>query len=361
MKTTISISSGWKRIWAMALILTIGTGCGGDDGGNDGITDPPPTEDLPLELYDAGFFTIEKPVGWEVITAGGCTTFAFLVRDPRQPLRQIFYFGTVGPLYLCQDQKDLDAWYVAHGGYPHTWMDAPVIDPLTPENTLAHWSEIADMEAATAFMPDFPRLADLALVASEALPAMLPEAATGRARGLFGLDGQVGEGLFLSTVKVFFPYTAQPGGGTGYGHFVCGVTAPHGEFAEVADRLVTSLNGFTITEDYVDDCLEQSQEIWGAVAAAGRTLSEASDMIWESWQARTHTEDISAEQWTDAYRGVERVYDPDTGTVYEVPAGWYEAYDPVRGDYEMGGLLPLPPEAWELWMQAVLDGSAEIH
>jgi len=347
-----------KLAGVAVLILVIAVGCGD---GTNGITPTASPDELQLETYDAGFFTIEKPVGWDVTIAGGCTTLALLIRDPDEPLRQIFFFGTAGPVYLCQDQRALDEWYVANGGYPHTWLDAPVIDPFTPENYLAHWPAIADMAAATAFMPRFPRLEDLALIASESLPAMLPDASTCRARGLFADGGEVGEGMFLATVKVLFPYTGQPGGGNGYGHCVCGVTAPEGEFAAVADRLVTSLNGFTISQDYVDDCIEQSQQVWGAVAAAGQTLSEASDMIWEGWQARTHSEDISAEQWTDAYRNVERVYDPDTGTVYEVPSGWYEAYDLDRAQYEMSGLQSLPPDAWELWMQAALDGAAGIH
>lgn len=333
--------------------------CGGGD--DDGGAGPDGPGVLPFEHYQAGFFSIDKPVGWEVLTAGSCTTFAFLIRDGQNPLRQIFYFGTVGPVYLCQEQKDLDAFYVAHGGFPHTWLDAPVVDPLTPANYLAHWPQIAAMAAATTFMPAFPQLEGLALIATAPQAAMLPGGETGNARALFGMGSEVGEGMFLATVKSFLPYQGIPGGGIGNGHFICGVTAPEGEFAAVAARLVASLESFTVTQSYVDDCLDQQQQIWGAIAEAGQTLSEASDLIWEGWQARSHGEDISAEQWTDAYRGVERVYDPDTGEVYEVPSGWYDTYDLHRGDYDMSGLQPLPADAWELWMRAVLDGAAGIH
>lgn len=347
------------RVLAGVAFLVFLIGCGGSD--DDGGTGPPPGQILPLEHFDAGFFSLDKPEGWQVTVAGSCTTLAFLVRDPRDPLRQIFYFGTVGPVYLCQEQKDLDLWYVSQGGFPHTWLDAPVVDPLTPENFLQHWPQIAAMQAAADFMPSLPHLTDLAPVALEPVPAMLPEAASAQARGLFGKDGRVGEGMFLATVKVFFPYTAQPGGGTGYGHFICGVTAPKEEFSEVVGRLITALNSFRVTQSYVDDCQELSQQIWGAVAAAGQTLSEASDIIWDSWQDRTRSQDISAEQWSDAYRGVERVYDPASGEVYEVPLGWYEAYDLDRQNYDMSGLQPLPDDAWEIWMQAVLDGLNLIH
>jgi len=314
-----------------------------------------------LERFDAGFFAIDKPVGWEVHTAGSCSTFAFLIRNEQNPLWQIFYFGTVGPVYLNQEQKDLDAWYVSQGGFPHTWLDAPVVDPLTPANYLAHWPEIADMDAADDFMPDFPPLDELDLITTTPQAAMLPSGATGNARGLFGWNGAVGEGMFLATVSTFSPYQGVPGGGTGYGHLICGVTAPKADFADVVDRLVASLESFTVTQAYVDNCIRQQQQIWGAVAAAGKTLSEASDIVWEGWQARTQTEDISAEQWTDAYRNVERVYDPATEQVYEVPAGWYDEYDLRRDEYDLSGLQPLPANDWELWMRTVLDGLSQIH
>lgn len=346
---------GLLAIPIISLLLI--SSCGGDDDPSR----PGPQGSLPLEHHDGGFFSIDKPSGWQVLTAGSCTTFAFLLRNPADPLQQIFYFGTVGPVYTCQEQKDLDAWYVSQGGFPHTWMDAPVVDPLTPENFLAHWPDIAGMEAASSFMPAFPHLEDLGLVCCVGQPTMLPGAASGNARGLFGQSGKVGEGMFLATVKELFPYTATPGGGTAYGHFICGVTSEKGDFQDLASGLVASLNTFQMSSSYVEDCQQQSQEIWGAVAAAGQTLSEASDIIWEGWTDRTQTQDIMAEQWSDAYREVERVYDPDTGTVYEVPAGWYEAYDLDRDAYDMSGLQPMPDDSWEIWMQGVLDGLSQIH
>ena len=90
-------------------------------------------------------------------------------------------------------------------------------------------------------------------------------------------------------------------------------------------------------------------------------MSEASDLIWDGWLGRTHSQDISAEQWTDAYRDVERVYDPSTGEVYEVPIGWYGTYDANRGAWDMSGLQPLPGDAWDLWMRGALDGASRIH
>ncbi len=67
-----------------------------------------------------------------------------------------------------------------------------------------------------------------------------------------------------------------------------------------------------------------------------------------------------AEKGSDALRGVERVYDPSTDQVYEVPAGWYTSYDLHRGDYTMNNLQLLPSDNYGLWMSAPADGSA-IH
>jgi hypothetical protein len=341
---------------AAAAALLILAGCGG---GGDSVK-PADEGPLPLEHFDAGFFSINKPKGWTVVTAGSCSEFAFLIRNPQDPRWQIFYFATVGPVYLSQTQKDLDAWYVGHGGFGIPWLDAPVVDPLTPENYLSHWPEIAAMTAAEAFMPAFPHLDGLKLVAAAPQGAMLPGATTGNARGLFTVGDGVAEGMFLATVKEFMPYTGNPAQGNAYGHFICGVTAPKTEFPTVVAKLVQSLESFTITQGYVNDCLAQQQDLWGAIAAAGQTLSEASDIIYEGWQNRTHSEDISAETWTDSFRGVERVYDPSTGEVYEFPAGWYDAYDANRNQYDMSGLQQLPADAYDLWMRAVLDGSSHF-
>ncbi len=87
-----------------------------------------------LEEYDGGFFTIKKPKGWNIYTAGEGSTFAFLITDPSEPLRQIFYFTSVGPVYMSSEQKKLDYMYMQMGGYPISWYDMPVVDPLTPEN-----------------------------------------------------------------------------------------------------------------------------------------------------------------------------------------------------------------------------------
>jgi hypothetical protein len=350
-----------RRLWPSAscaflaaLLLSCGGGGGGGTGG--GTTDPA------LERYDVGFLSVDKPRGWTATIAGRCGTLALVLTDPQEPLRQLFTFSTIGPVYTDARQPALDQWYVAHGGFDIPWLDAPVVVPFEPGNFLAHWPAIARMKAASAFLAGFPALEGLKLVSMLDRPALLAGARTAEARGLFTRGTRVGEGLFLATVPTaaLFPYNGNPGAATGWGYFLCGATAPKGELSARLELFLASLDSFTVTQAYVDECLRESRQQWEAVARAGQTLREASDALWEGWVARTHAEDILAERYSDGFRGVERVYDPSTGAVYEVSAGWYADYDAHRGAYQMSGLEPLPDGDYALWMAAVRAGS-QIH
>ena len=306
-----------------------------------------PTMSSETELFDVGanFFSIRKPKGWDTPRIGGvCTTLGILMRDPAVPLRQIFYFGLIGPVYLKEAQRQIDLNYIHSGGYPFiTWLDAPAVDPLTTENFFVHWPGIAAMKAATDFMPEFPKLTGLTVVSNTPQSSMIPGGDSALLRGLFMENGQVGEGQFLGTVWVLSPFMGMPGGGTAYGGFILGVTAPKSEFKDVEARLIASLESFTVTQGYINWCKVQQSQLWGAVAQQGQTLRETSDMIFEGWQSRSQASDIIAEKGSDAMRGVDRVYDPTTNQVYEVPVGWYTSYDVHRGEYAMNDLQPCPP------------------
>lgn len=310
----------------------------------------------PLE----NIFTIQKPKGWEVIISGMCTTFAFLIHDPNEPLRQIFYFGMVRPVYRNQAQKDFDVAYCkAAPLYCPSWVDAPVVNPLTVENFFSVWPEIASMQNATSFMAQFPKLKDLEIISTIPQSPMMTGAETTLVRGVFidedSVDPKAAQGQFLATV------IADAFGGTGTGYMVFGATTPAREFDAHLNKLVESLNSFEITSVYFNWCVAQLQQQWGAVAKIGQTLSEASDIIWEGWQNRTYSEDILAEKYTDALRDVERVYDPATGTVYEFEAGWYSQYALNPGGYNNPNLQLLPNDCYDCWMAPTLDGPNYIY
>jgi len=316
---------------------------------------------LKLESFDGGSFSIDKPQGWRVITAGACADFAFLIRDPSEPLRQIFFFGEVGPVYLSEQQKQIDYQYMNMGGYPVTWIEMPVVNPLTPDNFLAQFHLIARTQIAQSFMPQCPRLENLQIISKAKQPSPISGGSTQLVRALFTQGGKLGEGLFLVTVAPVLPFTGGPGGGLGYGFSITGITAPKREFRDIENLLVKSVGSYTISQSYVNNCLAQQASTYAGILKAGKTLSETSDIIMQGWENRNKVHDILAEKTSDAILGKERLYDANTGEVYEFENGFYDKYQLDQNRYEMNKLQPLPGDNHDLWMKAPLDGYKHLR
>lgn len=329
-----------------------------------GITAQTATADVSpfrLEIYDGGIFSIQKPKGWSVQTAGQCSTFAFLVRDSANPLRQIFHFGEVGPVYLDVRQKQIDMQYMRMGGYPVTWIEMPVVQPLTPENFLAHFYQIAGTEIAKAFMPGCPTLDRLQIISSSPQPSPIHGGTSALIRALFVKNQGVGEGLFSVTVAPLQPVTGNPGGGIGYGFLITGICAPKTEFRRSRKSLIQSIASYTLKREYVNQCLQQQAAAFQGILRAGKTLRETSDMIVQGWENRNKTDDIIAEKRSDAIRGRERLYNPDTGEVYEFDNGFYDHYNTQRNQYEMNNLKILNGHDHNLWTKPPLDGLRHLR
>jgi hypothetical protein len=310
---------------------------------------PQPAPILKLENYDGGFFSIEKPVGWDIVTAGGCSTFAFCIRDKEHPANQIFYFNEVGPVYLAEEQKVVDKNYMDMGGYPVTWYEMPVVNPLTPENLLENFHLIAGTNVARSFMPGLPELGYVEIISTAEETSPIPGGQTKTIRALYRQNGELGEGLFYITVAPLIPLTGMPGGGIGYGFCFAGLTSVKSDFKYWQEILTQSLNSLNISQEYIDTCLKQQQQQYQGILRAGKTLSETSDTIMDAWESRNRSDDIISEKMSDVILGQERVYDPDTGTVYDVPLGFYDEYNIHRGQYNMDNLQLLPDNDWNLW------------
>jgi hypothetical protein len=311
---------------------------------------------LKLEGFDGSFFSIQKPQGWNITVAGACATFAFLIRDPAEPLSQVFYFGEVGPVYMLEQQKQIDHQYMSMGGYPSSWLDMPVVNPLTPGNFLTQFHLIARSRTAQSFMPLCPRLENLQVVSTVPQSTPISGTTTELVRALFTQGGKLGEGLFLVTVAPLLPFTGSPGGGLGCAFCLVGITAPKNEFGNVEKTLVQCVESFTISQSYVNNCLAQQNSTYRGILKAGKTLSETSDMIMQGWENRNRVDDILSEKRSDAILGRERLYDPHTGNVYEFENGFYDKYQLDQSKYEMNNLQPLPGDNHDLWTKAPLDG-----
>lgn len=316
---------------------------------------------LDLENYNGSFFSVDKPKGWNLITAGSCASFAFLASDPTDLLKQVFYFGEVGPVYLSDQQRQIDYQYMSMGGYPSTWIDMPVVYPLTPSNFLKQFHLIAQSKLAQGFMPQFPRLENFKVISNKAQPSPIGGATTELVRALFTQREKLGEGLFLVTVAPMLPFNGGPGAGIGYGFCIVGITAPQTEFRTLEATLSKSIASFTFSRSYVQNCMAQQNQTYQGILKAGKTLSEASDIIMQGWENRNKTDDILSEKYSDVTLGRERLYDPSSGEVYEFDNGFYDKYKLDQNKYEMNNLQPLPNDNHDLWTTPPLDGYKHLR
>ncbi|MCE5314301.1 MAG: hypothetical protein ABFD49_04340 [Armatimonadota bacterium] len=316
---------------------------------------------LKLVKHDGGFFSIMKPKGWKVKTAGTGSTLAFLIRDPSNSLRQIFDFSSIGPIYMSRQQKSIDLQYVNMGGYPIGWLEMPVIEPFTPSNFLKNFQLVANTRIAQTFMPGCPTLANLQIISSKKQPSFINGGTTELIRAVFTSNGKAAQGMFLVTTAPNIQYNGGPGAGNGMAFLFLGITAPKSEFAGMERDLVKSLESFTLDKSYVKRCMAASNQQFKATMRAGQTLRETSDIIYEGWERRNKTDDIIAEKRSDAILGKERLYDPDSGDVYEFDNGFYDKYKVHSNEYEMSNLQPLPNGNHDLWTKAPLDGAKHIR
>jgi len=344
-----------RRIGFLVLLVILVIAIAGFCAARQGLRSPK------LAAYNGGFFSINIPRGWEVITAGQCSSFSFVVRDPKSPLRQIFFFGEVGPVYLSEQQRQIDLNYMRMGGYPVSWVDMPSVTPLSPANFLASFSKIAKSKTAQQFMPQCPRLENFQTISVLPQPSAMQGGQTALVRGLFTKNGGVGQGLFVATVAPLSPMNGGPGSGIGYGFLIAGITAPKREFANLEPILSASLRSYNIASSYVAKCLQMQARTYAGIMKAGQTLRETSDMIVNGWQKRQKVDDIIAEKRSDAMLGKERLYDPETGEVYEFDNGFYDTYKLHRQRYEMSNLQRLPANNYELWMKPVLNGPQHLR
>ncbi|MGE4293623.1 MAG: hypothetical protein AB7E32_15610 [Desulfovibrio sp.] len=314
-----------------------------------------------LETWQGPGFRIQKPQGWLVLVSGQCSDLGFLVYDPANPARQFFFFGSVGPFYMSWDQKQLDQQVAGYYQGMLNWLDMPVVVPLTPENFFRNFEGMARSSLARQYVPHFPPLQGLEPVWSVPLPNMVQGGQTGLVRGLFRQGNVLAEGLFQATVAPFAPFTGSPGGGTGVGMLVMGVSAAKDEFAYWQPVLTRCLGSFDVSAEYAAQCQQASGQAWGAVASAGRTLSETSDMIMQGWESRNRSYDIMAEKRSDAILGRDRVYNPETDEVYEVDPQFWEHYDINRQQYRQKELERLPENDHRLWDKPPLAGDQHIR
>lgn len=313
------------------------------------------SDELKMSSFNNGIFTIQKPNGWEITTAGQCTTLAFVMTDSKNSLNQAFHFTSVGPFYMSQQQKQIDNYYMKNSGYPIQWNDMPVVNPLTPENFLKNFSLISKTNIAKQFMQNLPHLDNLTVISVVKQKSTTDFGNTSMVRAIFKKNGKVCEGLFVCTVAQSTPFLNGPGGGNAHAWLFSGVTGEKGHFLKIKDSLLNSMKSFKLNPTVSKQCIRSIQQQYADILKASKTLNDASDIIMKGWEERNKVDDVIAEKRSDAILEKNRIFDPETGKTYYVTNDFWETYKQNRSNFEMNKLEVLEGSDYNTWMETPLN------
>lgn len=368
LRATPSLFTTTLLILGLLLFCALATGCNitSPDESTSSSTNPAKVE---LVEYNGTFFKMMIPRGWRVDAGanigGDCAAMYVIVTDPSNPMRKIFYMNKSALFPRSEMQRQMDLHYYQTGGM---LINIPVtVDPATPSNFMSKLHLMIDAASRYPgfFVPrDTPQWDTLNIVSTIYQPAVWSSllGPTELMRGVFLKDGKVGQGLFIATVVPIGPDMGMAGAGNGCAYAFGGIMAPKGEFMQMQEALALSAASLTFNDTYMYTCIGLKQaDIQQRQQDITRTLAETSEIMNESWRSRNRSEDVSAEKWSDAMRGVERLYDPSSGDVYEFENGFYDTYKNNSSDYKLTGLQPIPDDAYDIWTSAARDGYQYIR
>ncbi len=307
---------------------------------------------LPLVSWTDGAVSMNLPAGWNVYTGGECATKSILARDSSSELKQVFYFSEAGPVYTNQERKVWDYNYRQMGGDEMPWLESPVVNPLTAENYLVNFSSLALTSFFQEAFPQAPIMTNVRVVSKEEIvnkPSYATDAKLIRAE--FQQNNKSGEGYF-------YIVTADIGMGWGYGMMFIGLTAPKGLLDLITPSLEKSLESYTISQAYVNACIQAQNKAAAGALEAGKILSQTSDTIMDVWDSKLESEQRMSEKQTDATLGYSRLYNPETDEVYEVTPEFYDYYRDHNNEFEKNYLEELSDDKWSY---APLNGAAHIY
>ncbi|MFH1559419.1 MAG: hypothetical protein ABIC19_02760 [Patescibacteria group bacterium] len=310
------------------------------------------TELLQLVPWTDGAVSLSIPFDWNVFTGGECATKSILARDPSSELKQVFYFSQAGPVYTSQEQKTRDYSYMKMGGYNITWLKSPVVNPVTADNYLMNFSDLALTGFFQQAFPRVPIMTNVKIISSQEVsnkPAYATDAKLIRAE--FKQNNKSGEGYFYIA-------TADMQIGLGYGMVFIGVTAPRGLLDLITPSLKKSLDSYAVNQDYVNTCINANNKAAAGALKAGKILSETSDTIMDVWENKLESEQRMSEKQSDAILGFSRLYNPDTDEVYEITPEFYDYYQAHDDEFEMNYLESLPDDKWN---HTPLNGAEHIR
>ena len=299
------------------------------------------------ERYECADFSMTIPAGWQVTTGGTGMLYSIRVTDPEEPLNQMFVLNKADLLLHSEEGKR--AWQAtADAGQPTAAAHAaaPVLYNPSTEGFFQIFPAYAGF--AASIEPSYAGYAFPAFdnfTATETFPSTssLASVALGDSllRATFTAGGRAGEGMFGASVVDFGSFAIADGTMGAYGfntadggwysaYNIVAVTAAAGSLVDWEGVLTGCLGTLEFSESFATATNQASNEQVAACSQISRNFNETMDGIMSSWKNRSTSQDIVSQKQSDATLGLERVYDTETGEVYQATNGFTDVYDGTR-------------------------------
>lgn len=305
---------------------------------------PSEAASVQYERYECADFSMTIPAGWQVMTGGTGMFYSIRIVDPDESLNQMFVLNKADLLLHGEDGKR--AWQAnvdAGQSQAAIYAAAPVLYNPSTEGFFQMFAEYASFASACENSYagyEFPSFDGF--TATEQFPSTssLSSVALGDSllRATFTADGRTGEGMFAASVVDFGSFAISDGSASGYalntvdgGYYsvynIVAVTAAEGSLIDWEGVLTGCMATLEFSDSFVSATNQASNEQVAACAKISQNFNEAMDGIMSSWEARSTSQDIMSQKQSDATLGFERVYNTETGEVYQATNGFTDTYD----------------------------------
>lgn len=260
----------------------------------------------------SGYFTIDIPKGWKVVTGNDAIHFYICAYDPKDTDRRV----VVQMLLEGFNNNFVNEYYQTYYGFNPGYL---VISDTTTKGVFAAMSGQEGMDSHT-YYTGFSYVDTIGKLESGADLIQATSYTDG---------GNKIEMLCTAYVQVISD-TSGLGVNAVYANGVCMLTAKEEEFPDWLPVLDKTVGTLSFTNSY----WTQRNREWSSIQQSAQDVSKkwnsVSDSIMSSWEKRSNTHDIMMQEQSDATLGYDRVLDTETGKIYKAETGFIDGYSGSR-------------------------------
>ena len=273
----------------------------------DVVIRPTEAQNVRLVSYSQpqGEFSMKIPEGWNVQNSGDYVSYRILVSDPAHPMRQIFIM-LCGAGYQDRSVANMAQRYMTMG-------DSSYYMPVA--TTEGWWDGFFSTGGGSFTVHE--NLGKTG-IGGDLLHATATDA-----------SGNSSEGLFTGVVYSIDIYTGMNFSMT-VGEAMQCITADPYEFTDWEPVLLESLCSISFSDAFWQNRAANWQQIMNNASYISNTWNNISNMVMNSYERRSGSQDIMMQEWSDAKLGYERIVDTQTGETYKASIGFMDAYTGTR-------------------------------